>query len=433
MTYSTSATTAKTRFLPGADIGSGWEPAYEAFKEVLEKKTDTSFEKLTNGVRGEVMNGWTVLKSGEGGSVVHWVQVGVNWNKAKSDDEAIAAGHAEGQKVEGQDPDGAYESETGSMEDFIDDASTIACSECRTHQSEELGANDVDTAMEEPVEHHEEITHDTSTSDDDAQSSVLSSIQDDAFQAEEQAKQSEDEDDMPLRHTRGRTIGSKEKVFAPTIMRDVVTTTAVEEDGDEDDMPLSRKRARQATVQKTVDTENAPSTAAVAAPSGDDDKDDMPLSHKRARRDVVQKKATTKNARHSNITSTSADEGQDENDSASETETETETDTQDEDGDESDYQDKDNISLSRKRARRGTVQTEVSAKKQKTREVAVRTAKEKNDLSLSRKSARKYAPRKNVAAPKKKTGKGAVRAAKRAEGSSKMSDRGKRASRRAAR
>ena len=150
-TNSTSATLAKTTYIAGADMGSSWETAYEAFVGFLEAKTEVAFEKLMSGVQGEIVNGWTVLRNGEGGSVLHWVQVGVKENRAVAQDKVTLVGDADGQEaeVEEEGADNAEGSETGSMKDFIDDASISAESEHRTHPNEEVDAcNDPSTTEE---------------------------------------------------------------------------------------------------------------------------------------------------------------------------------------------------------------------------------------------------------------------------------------------
>jgi hypothetical protein len=363
---STSAKTTKTTFLADAEPGSDWDAAYEAFAGFLKAKTDLGLEKLMHGVEGEVVNGWTVLNSGDGGSVVQWVRVGsdgtganvpaVGHDQSVDLDEA-AADETNSQDLQEEGHNSGNMSDTGSIQDFIDDSPTdddeTATDERNEHDAEEetansgslfktrstQGFNDEDSTSallsdckaqqgEEiernnppitgvPVKYREDINQDTSLIEDDAQSSVLSSIPDDAFEIEEQNKESDDDDDIPLRRTRARTIASKKDVLALTATHDDAATVAAE-DEDEDSIPRLRKRARR-----------------------------VPAS----------KKVAAKTARQAADTATSEDEDQGQDESESEIESK--------DGGESDYQEKDDMSSSRKRIRKGVAQKKGAAKKQK--------------------------------------------------------------------
>jgi len=410
-------------------MGSSWETAYEAFVGFLEAKTEVAFEKLMNGVQGEIVNGWTVLRNGEGGSVLHWVQVGVKKNKAVPDDEVIAAGNGQGQEVgaeeDGQDTNNANGSETESMKDFIDDASIGADSEYRADQSEEIETGDFPTITKEEKVEADEINHDPSLIEDDAESSVLSSVPEDAFLNEDQNKESEDDDDIPLRHTRARTIASKKDVPPPSTTRNVVAAPAADES--DDDMPLSRKRARRDTTQTKVITKTAHQAASAAALEEEYvEEDDMPRLHKRARRMPPTKKVVAKITRQAAIAATSENEDEDQDESESESE----------DVDVSGYEDA--MLRSRHQARKVLPLKRAAAQIARPAVKAAAIKDKEMDYdneSSSRKRARRAAPIKKAAAQKQKKKKKqrAVRAAKKDDGNSdEVSARSKRASMRQA-
>ena len=412
-------------------MGSSWETAYEAFVGFLEAKTEVAFEKLMDGVQGEIVNGWTVLRNGEGGSVLHWVHVGVNGNRAIAADEVTATDDGQELEVEEEEADNANGSETGSMKDFIDDASTSADSECRTQQSEEVGASNAATIVDGVVEDNAEINRNSSLMEEDTEGSVLSSMSDDAFQIGEQNRESEEDDEVPLRHTRARTIVSKKDVPPPPTTRNVVAAPAADES--DDDMPLSRKRARRDTTQKKGITKTARQAASASAAALEDEyveEDDMPRRPKRARRMPPTKKVVAKSARQAAITAVSENEDQDNDDNDSDSESE--------DVDVSDYEDA--MPLGRKQARR--VPPPKKAAAQTFRQAAKNAALNDKEMDYddyddklsSHKRARRLVPPKKVAVQKQKQKKkhGSGRAVKKDDSKGKVSARSKRASKRQA-